>query len=318
MGLDRGPFAAATPARTDPSLRYSLEEFSELILPAFEVAGVRTACEIGVEGGTFTRHLLDWLEPRGGRLVGIDPSPAPEVEALAGDCPSFELVQSPSHDALRDLDVLDAYLIDGDHNYFTVAGELRLIEAAAGRAGRHPLVILQDVAWPTGRRDMYYAPERVPTGARQPYDYGAVLPWEPERTGPRGFRGEGHFAFARSEGGPGNGVWTAVEGFLAEHADWECLTIPCFFGLAVLWPRGAGWADRMLGLLGPLDGHPLLSRLEANRVVLYLRLLEVSDLLQVERRRNADRVADLQRQLDGVWAELQSARVAPSPGDTTA
>jgi hypothetical protein len=35
----------------------------------------------------------------------------------------------------------------------------------------------------------------------------------------RGFRGRGRFAFAVHAGGPGNGVLTAVEDFIAEVAE---------------------------------------------------------------------------------------------------
>ena len=58
-------------------------------------------------------------------------------------------------------------IIDGDHNYFTVSEELRLIaERAAGAA--LPLLLFHDVGWPHARRDDYYAAERIPEADRRP------------------------------------------------------------------------------------------------------------------------------------------------------
>ena len=42
--------------------------------------------------------------------------------------------------------------------------------------------------------------------------------------------------------------------------------MPTFFGLGVLWPAGASWADAVEAFVGPLDEHPALERLEGNRV----------------------------------------------------
>ncbi len=58
-------------------------------------------------------------------------------------------------------------IIDGDHNYYTVREELRLIaERAAG--AELPLLLFHDVCWPHGRRDDYFDPEQIPAEYRQP------------------------------------------------------------------------------------------------------------------------------------------------------
>ena len=61
-------------------------------------------------------------------------------------------------------------VIDGDHNYYTVSEELRLIgERAAG--AELPLLLFHDVCWPHARRDDYFAPELIPeptTASRSP------------------------------------------------------------------------------------------------------------------------------------------------------
>ena len=40
---------------------------------------------------------------------------------------------------------------------------------ASSAGGRLPVMILHDVAWPYGRRDLYYDPATIPEEFRQPY-----------------------------------------------------------------------------------------------------------------------------------------------------
>ena len=69
-------------------------------------------------------------------------------------------------------------LVDGDHNWYTVVNELRLIAATSAGAGEPlPVLICHDVGWPYGRRDLYYAPEQIPEEYRQPWaQQGACAP----------------------------------------------------------------------------------------------------------------------------------------------
>ena len=61
------------------------------------------------------------------------------------------------------LPAMDAALIDGDHNWYTVYNELKLLAATAREADAAlPVLVLHDVGWPYGRRDLYYAPEQIP------------------------------------------------------------------------------------------------------------------------------------------------------------
>ena len=67
---------------------------------------------------------------------------------------------------------MDAALIDGDHNWFTVVP--RAADARPRSRERPdrpcPVMILHDVLWPYGRRDLYYEPSRIPDEYRQPYE----------------------------------------------------------------------------------------------------------------------------------------------------
>jgi hypothetical protein len=302
-------FDDARPAPDDPALRYSLAEFREIIFSVFEVAGIRTMAEIGAEGGAFTAELVRWAEDHDGHLTSIDPAPSELVRDLERASAVTTLREQISLDVLPTLEACDAYLIDGDHNYFTVASELALIAGTATAAGTHPLLVLDDVGWPSGHRDQYYNPDSLPAASLRPYDFGGIVPWS-VKTRAGGFRGEGHFAFATDEGGEHNGVLTALEDFLATSPGWVALSLPCLFGLAFVYPAAAPWAEGVGAVLAPYADNPLLARLESNRLLLYLRLLDAYDAEARHRRLDADRNAKFESELDAARAEAAVAREA--------
>jgi hypothetical protein len=154
----------------------------------------------------------------------------------------------------------DAVIIDGDHNYYTVSEELRLIAAAHHEL---PLLLFHDVAWPHGRRDDYYSADDIPPEHRHEIaEGGGLIPGEPGvHHGGLPYR-----AAAAREGGPRNGVLTAVDDFVAERDDLRLAIVPVFFGLGVVWRRDAAGAEALVDVLEPWDGNPLLTRLEGNRV----------------------------------------------------
>ena len=261
----------------EPLLLHSLSEFRELILSCLDLIGARSVVEVGSEDGAFTRDLVAWAEGCGGTVYAVDPAPAPALTDLAASSPRLELVLARSLEVLSRLEACDAYFIDGDHNYFTVTRELQAIDARSAAGGRHPVVFVHDVGWPAGRRDMYYSPESIPAEHLRPHSYenGAVL--GRSDLVPGGFRGEGQFAWASEEGGPANGVLTAVEDFRAERPDVVMATVPAVFGLGVVWHRSAPYADALDGHLSRYDGDVLLRRLERNRLALYLEVLRFQD-----------------------------------------
>src|SRR5918995_1128020 len=106
---------------------YSLANVSELLFGCLEAIGARTVAEVGAFEGALTRVLLDWAVPRGVEITAIDPLPPPPLSELAKRRPELKLVRETSHDALASIELPDAVIIDGDHNYFTVSEELRLI-----------------------------------------------------------------------------------------------------------------------------------------------------------------------------------------------
>ena len=256
------PFGV-NPYETDPG-RWgaSLVANAELLVALLDAAQARSVIEVGAYAGDLTRLLLLWAERPGARIVAIDPLPQPELTQLARDRTELELIREPSLEALAHAEPADAVILDGDHNYYTVSEELRLVTERA--SGTPPLIICHDVCWPHGRRDTYFAPERIPPEHRQPAPEGGFL-----YPGIDGLHSAGlpYRAPAFHEGGPRNGVLTALEDFLASHDELTYAVIPAFFGLGVVWAKGAPYADAMRGIVEPWDRNPLLERLEQNRVL---------------------------------------------------
>ena len=247
------------PARWGTSLAHT----AELSLPCLDAAGVASVAEIGSYAGDFTRVLVDWAARSGARVSAIDPAPQPDLVKLAEAHPGLELIRETSLEALRAIPLPGAVVIDGDHNYFTVREELRLIgERSAG--AELPLLLFHDVCWPHGRRDDYFDIEAIPPDARHPQagPDGRLYP------GDRGVRRDG-LVYPRSaahEGGPRNGVLTAIEDFVAERERLRLAVVPIFFGLGVVWHLDAPWSDAVAAILDPWDRNPLLERLEENRI----------------------------------------------------
>jgi hypothetical protein len=268
---------AATPTLA-PLLLHSLADLREIWVPLIEASGARSVAEIGSESGVTTSLLVDLLRRGGGgRLLVVDPDPG--VEPTSGGGLDVQVIRGYSPQALDGHAPTDAYLIDGDHNYATVSGELAAIAEAVGRFGRSyfPMVILHDVGWPAGRRDQYYAPDRIPEDSRQPHSWDVGVEVDNGGVVKGGFRGMGAFAWALTEGGPRNGVRTAIEDFIAGQPELRFFTMAPIFGLGVIVDRRAPWAWRVADLLTPWVSNPLLSRLERNRLDLYLHVLRLQD-----------------------------------------
>lgn len=255
------------PARvTDPlQWGYSLSNVHELIVACLDAAGARSVLEIGAYEGDLTADLLDWARASGASVAGMDPLPPDRLRELARERPELELIEQTSHDYLAGLDSLpDAIVIDGDHNYFTLREELRLIAEKAGSGeAPMPLLFFHDVLWPHARRDTYYAPERIPEEHRQPLGHNVGL--APGNPGTAEY-GLPFIWAAEREGGPGNGTMTALEDFLADRPRLRLAIVPAFFGFGVIWEEDAEWADQVAAEIDPFDRSPVLERLESNRV----------------------------------------------------
>src|SRR5688572_7802728 len=118
--------------------------------PLLSVLGPKVVVEIGFEAGKRTRRLLEFCKKNGATLHAIHPLPEFDVEAWQPGFASFFVFhRMTSLDALRRIERIHAAFIDGDHNWYTVFTELKLIKQRRLEQGHpSPVVMLHDIRWP--------------------------------------------------------------------------------------------------------------------------------------------------------------------------
>ena len=263
-------------------LIHSMAEFKDIILPCLAGAEAKELVAIGAEFGGMSQLLADHAEAAGGRLTSIDPAPKTEFLDWAKATPSARHVAALSLEAIPDQKDVDAWIVDGDHNWYTVYHESRAIAERARADGKPLLVFYHDIGWPCARRDLYYAPDQIPAEFRHPHSFEAgVVPGHAGVIPNRGFRGMGQFAAALHEGGPRNGVLTGIEDFLREEAEagreYGFAVVPAVFGLGVLFSMDAPCSATMAEIVLPFHDNALLRRLEENRLANYLTVIDWQD-----------------------------------------
>jgi hypothetical protein len=211
--------------------------WESVIEPLLTKLDPRTLIEIGSDYGPNTQRLLEFCVEHRSVLHVIDPLPKYDVAEWLEEYPD-QLVfhRGLSLAVLPTLPSADVVLIDGDHNWFTVINELRLLERTAAEVRKpYPLVMLHDVGWPYGRRDLYYDPDRIPPFERQPYAKAGLRPGRNEPDPDGGLNR--HRFNATHEGGPHNGVLTAIEDFIGESdLDLDLVIVPGINDLGILSP----------------------------------------------------------------------------------
>jgi SAM-dependent methyltransferase len=215
------------------------------ILPLARKTGWREFCEIGARDGASTNCFLELPSIR---YTVIDPCLDENLDAKYAADSRFRVIRSNSLDALpmsgpiASGTAFDCILIDGDHNWFTVFNELRLIhERELLRPGG--FIFLHDVDWPYGRRDLYYQPHTIPAEFRQPFAQKGIVRGQSDLAEAGGLNA--HMANAQRAGGPRNGVMTAIEDFLAQHRnDYRFFWIRYQWGLGVLQRRSTDRAAK--------------------------------------------------------------------------
>jgi hypothetical protein len=283
------------PSAGDPAgWGFSLLNNAELVVGCLDAAGAGSVAEVGAFAGDLTAMLVAWAAGAQARVIAIDPAPEPPLVKLAAEHENLELVRTTSHDALQAIALPDAVIIDGDHNYYTVSKELSIIDERSGGAAL-PLLLFHDVCWPHARRDDYFDPEAIPAEHRHPtVDGGGVYPGV-EGIDPGGLP---YRHPAAHEGGPRNGVLTAIEDFVEARDGLRLAVVPAFFGLGVVWHADAPWAAAVDKLIAPWDRNPLLERLEANRVMQLAAMHRQHVLVAELRERIADQEAFLHKLLE--------------------
>jgi hypothetical protein len=222
-----------------------MEQFPELVrhfaLPLARKKQWRSFCEIGSRNGDSANVLLG--------LPGVSVS-------IIDPCLDADLVQRYSHEprvavhkaiSLEALPMVngpfDCIFIDGDHNWYTVYNELRLIrERNLLRPGG--MIFFHDVSWPYGRRDMYYQPELIPPAYRHPYEQIGVPTLLAD-----GKNIEVIVSNATREGGQKNGVLTAIEDFRKKHdGDYFFWRVRRLSGLGIMQYRRRDIGGRLVFL----------------------------------------------------------------------
>jgi hypothetical protein len=208
-----------------------------IIRPLLEAVEPAVIVEIGAQAGRDTIHLLEYAQSSGPTVHVIEPEPEFDVEDFQrrfGD--RFVMHEALSLNVLGRIAAPDVVLIDGDHNWFTVLHELKLLAKRSAKDKRPlPVILLHDTGWPYGRRDLYYNPETVPPAHRQPTRKAGLLPGSAELVESGGLNAHLHNAIYEHE--IHSGVLTAVEDFLGESPEPATfLTFPGGHGLGILIP----------------------------------------------------------------------------------
>jgi hypothetical protein len=142
-------------------------------------------------------------------------------------------------------------------------------------------MLLHDIAFPCARRDFYYDPAQIPAPFLHPHSYELGVTLDRKMAIRGGLRGEGAFAVALHEGGPRNGVLTAIEDFVKEQPRFVFRSVDCVLGLGALTIAGSRADAAVAAAFAPYD-NALVRNLERNRMELYLKVIELQDLMNAK------------------------------------
>ena len=207
------------------------------IKPILDAVDPAVIVEIGVD---FGHNTLKVLEAPGSRAVlhAIDPFPQPDVDQWLGRYPGrLVFHRDISHNVIPKLPPFQVGLIDGDHNWYTVFNEFMLIAALHGNdPDRFPVLLFHDICWPYGRRDLYYAHDRIPPEYRHPSARKGMR-WGQSELLPEGGL-NAQLDNALQEGGERNGVLTGIEDAMKQTPiEFDFIRIPAYFGLGIVTPK---------------------------------------------------------------------------------
>jgi hypothetical protein len=273
--------------------------WDKLIQPLVEAIGGTRILEIGAEYGVSTQALLNYVRKVGGHLHCIDPVPGFDVaEYVAQHGGLLSFYEDTSLNAIPVIPEVDVALVDGDHNWYTVYHELKAIEARHGHdPDKLPLILVHDIGWPYGRRDLYYDPATIPEEFRQPYARRGMGPAKRELLPKGGLNADMYNAVM--EGGARNGVLTGVEDYIKDSSlELEFLNLPLYFGLGIIISKARIRSNPALAaevekLHQLLQGRKLITFAERLRMKFEVILQKV----QIELNDSQAQVQKLEREL---------------------
>jgi hypothetical protein len=233
-------------------------------------------CEIGASRGVSTQVLAALP---GIAVTVIDPCLDCDLNQTFARNPHLTIRKGTSLEVLPSLqEVFDCILIDGDHNWYTVYHELKVI-TVRNLLRRGGMMFLHDVEWPWGRRDMYYQPESIPQEHRHSWEQRGIVQGQAELSDSGGFLPE--YCKAKYEGGARNGVLTAIEDFLREHSDeYRFFAVRGDCGLGVMYRRQSFAYDlRFSALNAKNSAHNALAWLKQFTKVHFPAAISLAKLL---------------------------------------
>lgn len=210
-------------------MRDFVEKF---VVPALKKRKWTRICEIGSSYGLSTDRLAALL---GVNITVIDPCLDCDLKEKYADNLRVTVKKGTSLDELPRLDdSFECILIDGDHNWYTVYHELKVIyERNLLEPGG--IMFFHDVEWPYGRRDLYYQPELIPDEYRHPCEKSGIVRGKSKLSA--GAYNSQYWNATR-EGGARNGVLTAIEDFLRDHvSEYRFFRVRGEYGLGMLYRR---------------------------------------------------------------------------------
>lgn len=191
--------------------------------------------EIGADEGENTRLFSTYCDTFNATLTVIDPVLKPSLQQIVSSSKKTKMIVGKSHDVLPTLDQpLDAVFLEGDLNYYTTYSDLAAIKDLANHQNiTFPTVFVRSASWPYARRDMYYDPQSIPVEHRHDYEVKGMTPWSSEL---EDMKFNWPYANAKKEGGPANGVLTAVEDFIKDsELSLKLFSLPLNHGLSILY-----------------------------------------------------------------------------------
>lgn len=250
-------------------LLHSMSNFKEIFDKILNIYQPKIIVEIGCEYAGSTIQFLEYCKKNDAKLIIIDPSPYVDVnKVLHKYTDYYTFLNERSLDGLSVIPKADLYVVDGDHNYWTVKNELIKIFDQ-----NNPLVILHDVGFPWARRDLYYNPKDIPVEFLSEYSYVKGININNQVVDFGGFTGKGDFAFSLKANTKDVGVLTAIENFLESRTDLFYVEIPLIFGLGFIGNELI-IKEKISPILEPYKIN-LMYEIERNRMGLYLKVLEL-------------------------------------------
>ena len=282
---------------SEPFLLHSIASYLEILTRLFSIVGANSIVEVGAENAKITAKLVEYLRPQNGKVLTVEPFPGVELEEFAKKNPErVILYKGISLDYFKNIETFfDAVILDGDHNYYTVLNELKLItDYWEKNEKKDGVIIVHDVGFPCARRDQYYHPQNIPSEFLKPHSFfGAIIP------GNKGFAeaglcGCGQFAYAEEEDSDKNGVKTAIEDFVAANPNYYFYVLAPVFGIAVLVRKDNPYLDEITSYLQPLQSE-LLERMEKNRIALYIRVIQLESAISSHNKIASKHIAELKK-----------------------